>query len=174
MSSMKRSLAAFLVIIASCWIFQARPTLAADRYWVGGSGDWSDPANWSATAGGPGGAGVPGAGDKVLLLQADAVDRIVSYNAAGLGPELGDVNLDATGSGTMTLSIAGGELLPNVMRVGRDGTAAVTQTGGTVRPEFGLNVGWDTGSSGTYDLQAGQLTTSSTVIGRQWSGAGGV
>ncbi|MCC7205587.1 MAG: hypothetical protein IT441_10940, partial [Phycisphaeraceae bacterium] len=166
MSSMKRSLAAFLVVIACCWLFQARPTLAADRYWVGGSGDWSDPANWSATAGGLGGAGAPGVDDKVFLLQADAADRIVTYSAAGPGPELGDLNLDATGSGTMTLAITGGELLPNVMRVGSDGTAAVTQTGGIVSPDFGLYVGWDAGSSGAYDLQAGQLTKSSTFVGK--------
>ncbi|MCC7406869.1 MAG: hypothetical protein IT442_02280, partial [Phycisphaeraceae bacterium] len=169
----KRSPRVFLVIVTSWCFFQVQPTLAADRYWVGGSGDWSDPANWSATAGGPGGAGVPGAHDEVLLLQPDAADRIVTYSAAGPGPELGDLNLDGTGSGTMTLAITGGELLPNVMRVGRDGAAAVTQSGGTVRPDFSVYVGWDTGSSGTYGLQSGQLTTRSTAIGRASNGGAG-
>ncbi|TND10353.1 MAG: hypothetical protein FD123_601 [Bacteroidetes bacterium] len=37
---------------------------AADRYWVGGSGNWSDPAHWSATNGGRPGASVPGSGDQ--------------------------------------------------------------------------------------------------------------
>jgi len=41
----------------------------ADRYWVGGSGNWADPANWSATSGGAGGASVPTASDNVFFYQ---------------------------------------------------------------------------------------------------------
>ncbi len=33
---------------------------AQERYWVNGSGRWNDPAHWSGTSGGPGGAGIPG------------------------------------------------------------------------------------------------------------------
>ncbi len=36
-------------------------------YWVGNSGQWSDPAKWSATSGGTGGAGVPNANTKVVF-----------------------------------------------------------------------------------------------------------
>jgi len=41
----------------------------ADRYWVGGSGDWTSTSttNWSATDGGAGGASVPGAADDVYI-----------------------------------------------------------------------------------------------------------
>ncbi|MCC7146255.1 MAG: hypothetical protein IT443_07390 [Phycisphaeraceae bacterium] len=173
MPTTKRLPATLLIISILVLLFPAPPALAADRYWVGGSGDWSDPANWSATAGGPGGAGVPGVKDKVLLLQSDAANRLVTYSAAGPAPALGDLNLDATGSGNMTLSITGGELLPNVMKVGSDGRAAVTQSGGTIGPKFSLYVGWDGGSSGTYDLQSGELTTSSTLIGDPWGGGSG-
>lgn len=41
----------------------------ADRYWVGGTGTWSNSntANWSATSGGAGGASVPTAADNVFF-----------------------------------------------------------------------------------------------------------
>ncbi len=35
-------------------------TATDTHYWVGASGSWSNPANWSHTVGGAGGAGVPG------------------------------------------------------------------------------------------------------------------
>ncbi|MDD5152621.1 MAG: hypothetical protein PHS95_01305 [Candidatus Pacebacteria bacterium] len=34
-------------------------SVVADRYWVGGSGNWSDTAHWSTSSGGTGGASVP-------------------------------------------------------------------------------------------------------------------
>lgn len=39
----------------------------ANRYWVGGSGDWSDTAHWSSTSGGAGGASVPTSGDNAFF-----------------------------------------------------------------------------------------------------------
>lgn len=35
----------------------------ADRYWIGGSGTWTDTAHWSTSSGGSGGASVPGSND---------------------------------------------------------------------------------------------------------------
>ena len=37
----------------------------ADRYWVGGTGNWSDTSHWSATSGGAGGASKPTSADDV-------------------------------------------------------------------------------------------------------------
>lgn len=39
----------------------------ANRYWVGGTGDWSDTSNWSTTSGGSGGASVPTQSDDVFF-----------------------------------------------------------------------------------------------------------
>ncbi|MDP4712299.1 MAG: gliding motility-associated C-terminal domain-containing protein [Saprospiraceae bacterium] len=36
-------------------------------YWVGGSGNWNDPAHWAQSSGGPGGSCVPTAGDDVFF-----------------------------------------------------------------------------------------------------------
>jgi gliding motility-associated-like protein len=47
------------------WTFV--PKTNNNLFWVGGSGNWSDPARWSFTTGGPGGACVPTAGDNVFF-----------------------------------------------------------------------------------------------------------
>jgi hypothetical protein len=39
----------------------------ADRFWVGGTGNWNDTAKWSATSGGAGGASVPTAADNAYF-----------------------------------------------------------------------------------------------------------
>lgn len=39
----------------------------ADYYWVGGTSNWNSAANWSASSGGAGGAGIPGSADRGLF-----------------------------------------------------------------------------------------------------------
>lgn len=39
----------------------------ASRYWIGGDGNWSDTAHWSASSGGSGGESVPVAADNVFV-----------------------------------------------------------------------------------------------------------
>jgi hypothetical protein len=39
----------------------------ADRYWVGGTGNWSDTARWSTSSGGSSGASVPTTADNVIF-----------------------------------------------------------------------------------------------------------
>lgn len=39
----------------------------ASRYWINNGGNWNDTTHWSATSGGAGSAGVPGAGDDVFF-----------------------------------------------------------------------------------------------------------
>ena len=47
------------------WTFV--PKANNNLFWVGGSGNWSNPARWSFTSGGAGGACVPTAGDNVFF-----------------------------------------------------------------------------------------------------------
>lgn len=49
----------------------------ANRYWIGGSGNWSDPSHWSTSSGGAWGASVPTLADDVFF-----------DNYSHLGPEL--------------------------------------------------------------------------------------
>lgn len=57
-------------------------SLAAPRFWVGGAtGVWNSAANWSATSGGAGGAGVPGSSDDVTF----DTDAVVDVSLASIG-----------------------------------------------------------------------------------------
>lgn len=51
----------------------------ANRYWVGGTGTWTDTARWSTTSGGAGGASVPGASD-AAIFDANSGGGTVSLN----------------------------------------------------------------------------------------------
>lgn len=62
----------------------------ADRYWVGTDDDWFTAANWSASSGGAGGAGVPTSSDDVYF---DSNGYILCQPDAGI--ECNDLNLDA-------------------------------------------------------------------------------
>lgn len=48
-----------MIFASSAW--------AQNRYWVGGSGTWHDPAHWSTTSGGAGGASVPNSANDVFF-----------------------------------------------------------------------------------------------------------
>jgi hypothetical protein len=49
----------------------------SDRYWIGGSGSWSDTAHWAATSGGTGGASAPEWTDNVFI------DALSGFGAGG-------------------------------------------------------------------------------------------
>lgn len=69
---------------------------AAPRYWVGPSnGNWNNPANWSATRGGPGNAGVPQAQDAVTFLEEALVNIDVSPTITSL--MIGDFDASVLG-----------------------------------------------------------------------------
>ena len=51
----------------------------ANRYWVGGSGNWNDTSHWSATSGGSGGASVPNSNDSVIFNSNSATSDISVY-----------------------------------------------------------------------------------------------
>jgi len=55
-----RGLIAFLLLINTF-------AFSADRYWVGGSGTWSDITHWSTTSGGASGASIPNSSDNVFF-----------------------------------------------------------------------------------------------------------
>ncbi len=55
----------FIVHFCIFWFICFLP--AQDLYWVGGSGDWHDPDNWSFNSGGPGGDGVPNIMNNVIF-----------------------------------------------------------------------------------------------------------
>ena len=42
---------------------------AANRYWIGGTGNWTDLSHWTSTSGGIGGSSVPTSNDDVFFDQ---------------------------------------------------------------------------------------------------------
>lgn len=76
----------------------------ANRYWVGGTGNWSDTARWSSTSGGAGGASVPTSADDVFF----------------------DAN---SGTGTATL-VSSSHQVRNLVTTGYTGTINAGATGG--------------------------------------------
>lgn len=54
------------VLLAIC-IFSHKYSFGADRFWVGGAGNWGDVTQWSTTSGGAGGATVPGTTDDAIF-----------------------------------------------------------------------------------------------------------
>jgi hypothetical protein len=116
-----------------------------------GSGNWSNPANWTG--------GVPQGGDAVYLIQSDAVDRVVTYDVAGgPGTSLGQFTINASGSGLMTLSVPSGSLGASLAFIASDGRAVVNHQGGNIALGQGMYVGQSASGNGTYSLSSGSLS----------------
>ena len=92
----------------------------ADRYWVGGTGNWdATTTNWSATNGGAGGASVPTLADDVFFTTlSNATAYVVTLTTAPVcrsvsvvGPATGNVTIAGTANwsvyGSFTLAATG-------------------------------------------------------------------
>lgn len=99
----------------------------ANRYWVGGTGNWdaSTTTNWSASSGGAGGASVPTASDNVIfdtLSNATAYTVTITATANCLDFTMGaPLSGKVTWAGTSSLAISGSLNLSG-------GTAGITRT----------------------------------------------
>jgi hypothetical protein len=111
------------------------------RYWVGGTGNWSDTARWSTSSGGGSGASVPRSHDDVVF---DSLSNATAYTAT--------VNAVTGGIRTKALTIAG-PLTGNLTLAGS--TAIVGIHGDVTLPATGL--------TRTY---TGDITLSSSSTGR--------
>jgi gliding motility-associated-like protein len=61
-TDLKQRLPAFIL-----FLFLASSLFGADRYWVGGSGNWNDPSHWAAVLDGKGGSSIPSSSDNVFI-----------------------------------------------------------------------------------------------------------
>ena len=151
------------------------PAFSADKYWVCDSDSWDVSNCWSNTLGGAGGAGQPLNGDGVYLVQSDSLDRTISYvNAVSPSPVLSRLQIDATGTGSLTLSIAQDTLTSLNEYVGYTGTGVITQTAGvhSLVDSSRLHLGFSSSGNGTYNLSGtGELRSDQNIyIG--YDGAG--
>jgi hypothetical protein len=150
-----------LMILPLVLLGTASLAVADDIYWIGESGSWEDPNNWSP-------AGPPSSHwDWVVLQSSDAINRTVYYDGIMEdGPTA--ISIVNTGTGTMTLSISGGTLVAGLsphdqiqvgfLGGGELGRGTVNQSGGYVGfPSVYIENG------GTYNLSGGRLNTAVVI-----------
>jgi len=135
----------------------------ADRYWVGGAGQWntSSTANWSASSGGPSGASRPTAADSVFFDDA---------SGSGAGP------------GTFTVTLTGALTCLDINITRPNGTLTFAGTGtiacsGSLNANSGAGrVVWSATGLITFNsTSARTITTNGQIFACPWTfnGVGG-
>src|SRR5882672_9078928 len=90
----------------------------ADRFYVGGTGNWNTTGSWSTTSGGASGASVPGSSDNAIFDSASgSFQCTVNTNASCNNLDLTSANstnciLILFASNGQTLSVSGNVILP--------------------------------------------------------------
>lgn len=141
----------------------ASGSATADSYWVCGDGLWTDGACWSATEGGPGGAGVP-SGFTAYVTSNDALDRTIDMPTGTDGSSVSSLRIYGSGSGVPTLDHSDGLLSASSMSVGFDGSGMYTQRGGESMVVNGLSVdGYLPGATASFNLLGGTFTSGQHV-----------
>ena len=130
----------------------------ADRYYVGpANGNWNTSANWSATPGGPGGAGVPDLDAFTYLRHNDAIDRNILLNVST--PVLGRLRIGNTSTGLTTLTQSSNFSISSTAEflgsnsINFNSSGVHTQSAGLNTITWLLSLGDDAGGgTGTYNL----------------------
>ncbi|MCH7590898.1 hypothetical protein IIB34_07675, partial [PVC group bacterium] len=168
--SKKVFLFVFLVIA-----FCPRESWAANRYWIGGTGNWSDTAHWSNMSGGAGNQSVPGSSDKAFFDGSSGggtctVDQTV--NVRGLDMQSGNTTTLSQGANSFTVgtgnaAFTGGTFTGGSSTIDVNGTftvngAGFTSTSGTMfcAKAFTFSSGTFTHNSGTVEFDTNNLTIS--------------
>ena len=125
-------------------VYRTAKPADSTRYWVGGTGNWSDTARWSTSSGGGSGASVPRSHDDVVF---DSASNATAYTAT--------VDAVTGGIRTKALTVAG-PLVGNLTLAGS--TAMVGIHGNVTLPATGL--------TRTY---TGAMTLSSNSTGRTFT-----
>lgn len=155
------------------------------RYWVGGTGNWSDTARWSTGSGGAGGASVPRSHDDVVFNSAsNATAYTATVNTVSGGIRCKSLTISGPASGNLTLAgttaivgIHGNVTLPatgltrtysgSITLSGSSGSSTITTNGVNLGNELdvnGMGCTWVMGSAlwnlgNSFILRAGTFKT---------------
>jgi hypothetical protein len=135
---------------AAAPVYRTAKPADSTRYWVGGTGNWSDTARWSTGSGGGSGASVPRSHDDVVF---DALSNATAYTAT--------VNAVTGGIRTKALTIAG-PLLGNLTLAGS--TAIDGIHGDVTLPATGLTRTYTGGITLSGSSTGRTLTTNGVVL----------
>lgn len=128
----------------------------AERFWIGGDGDWTVPDNWDDGDGGP---GVPGAGDSVYHLYGDTITYNTTDNPALHYVELDDGTLSQN-QGTLTIGTSTW-VEGNGFYIGSSGGYNLSGSGALYLPTNGGN--WLT-IAGVFNQDGGTATVDITSL----------
>jgi hypothetical protein len=127
-------------------VYRTAKPADSTRYWVGGTGNWSDTARWSTSSGGASGASVPRSHDDVVF---DTLSNLTAYTATvnavtgGIrckaltiaGPALGNVTL----AGSTAINGIHGDVTLPATGLTRTYNGAITLSGSTTGKTFTTN-----------------------------------
>jgi hypothetical protein len=140
-----------------------------NRYYLGPTGGtWTTDASWNSAADGSGSTGKPLPREIAHVIATGGVAKSVTFNADFSTNPLNTVYIDGNGveaklvqsSSTTTMSIS------SALIVGDTGIGHYVQSAGTVTlAGSGLIVSNQSGSTGTYELTGGALTTPTVTMG---------
>jgi len=121
----------------------------AQRYWVGPpNGLWSDPNNWSAAPGGPGGAGVPQPLDAAVAPSGITARFDYVYAQPGIGTQNWRSPVSITQDVPSSVMVAINEMdIPMAQPGGGTGQGSYTHGAGTVMLNMNLRLGHATNES---------------------------
>jgi hypothetical protein len=86
-------------------VYRTAKPADSTRYWVGGTGNWSDTARWSTSSGGASGASVPRSHDDVVFNSAsNATAYTATVNAVTGGIRMKALTIAGPASGNVTLA----------------------------------------------------------------------
>jgi hypothetical protein len=90
---------------AAAPVYRTAKPADSTRYWVGGTGNWSDTARWSTSSGGGSGASVPRSHDDVVFDSAsNATAYTATVNAVTGGIRMKSLTIAGPASGNVTLA----------------------------------------------------------------------
>jgi hypothetical protein len=147
------SLLTRIMVFLISFIILPLSLFAADDLWVvapGGDPYWATSGNWSLGY-------EPGVNDNAVLSLAPSItsNTTVYYNSQA-NLTLGTITVDGINGYSLELGQSQGALSSTTQYIGYNGSGSYTQTGGTNTINL-LYLGYNSGSSGTYNLSNGRL-----------------